>query len=122
MRAAYVLKLVGLVAVACLAVVVGTTPAATATARAAAKGVPAAPAPAAAPAECKKDADCTVVPDDCCSCNEGGSQRAVSAKQKDASEKQRTKRCAGTMCAQMMSTHPSCSQRAICAAGVCKLG
>ena len=122
MRAVHLLKLAGLVAVVCLAVVLGTTPAATATSRGAAKGVPAGPAPAAAPAECKKDADCTAVPDDCCSCGEGGSQRAVSNKKKDAYENQRTKRCAGTMCAQMMSTHPSCSQHAICAAGVCKLG
>lgn len=87
-----------------------------------AKGPPAAKSPPVTTAECKKDADCALVPDDCCSCSEGGSQRAIPKKQKDAHEKQRTKRCAGTMCAQMISPHPSCSERAVCDAGICKLG
>jgi hypothetical protein len=73
-------------------------------------------------AECKKDTDCALVPDDCCACSEGGGQRAIPKKQKGAYEKERQKRCAGTMCAQMISPHPSCSERAVCSAGICKLG
>jgi hypothetical protein len=71
---------------------------------------------------CKKDADCTLVPDGCCSCHEGGTQRAIPKKQQEAYEKERQKRCAGTMCAEVMSPHPSCSQPAVCHAGICALG
>lgn len=70
---------------------------------------------------CKVDVDCVLVPDDCCACSEGGSQRALAKKDRAAHEKARTKRCAGTMCAQMMSQHPSCSQIAVCRAGLCAL-
>jgi hypothetical protein len=77
-------------------------------------------APAAA-ADCKTDADCVLVPDDCCSCNQGGKQRAIPKKQKDGYEKDRKKRCADTQCMEMMSQDPSCSQHAFCAAGICEL-
>jgi ribosomal protein L32 len=77
-------------------------------------------APAAA-ADCKTDADCVLVPDDCCSCNHGGKQRAIPKKQKDTYEKDRKKRCADTQCMEMMSQDPSCSQHAFCAAGICEL-
>jgi hypothetical protein len=72
--------------------------------------------------ECKKDTDCALVPDDCCACNEGGAQRAITRKHREAYEKERMKRCAGTMCAQMISQDKSCSQLAFCGAGQCKLG
>lgn len=75
-----------------------------------------------AASHCKKDADCVVVPDDCCSCSEGGKQHAVARSARDAYEKERQKRCAGTMCAQMMSQDPSCAQQAVCRAGSCTLG
>jgi hypothetical protein len=79
--------------------------------------------PSPAPTEeCKKDTECTLVPDDCCACNEGGAQRAIPKKQREAYEKERLKRCAGTMCAQMISQHKTCSQLAFCGAGQCKLG
>src|SRR5262252_9279270 len=77
-------------------------------------------APAAA-ADCKTDKDCVLVPDDCCSCNQGGKQRAIPKKQKDSYEKDRKKRCADTQCMEMMSQDPSCSQHAFCAAGICEL-
>ena len=77
-------------------------------------------APAAA-ADCKADTDCVLVPDDCCSCNQGGKQRAIPKKQKDSYEKDRKKRCADTQCMEMMSQDPSCSQHAFCAAGICEL-
>jgi hypothetical protein len=73
-------------------------------------------------ADCKKDSDCSAVPDDCCPCSQGGKQRAVPNKEKAAYEKDRKKRCADTACTEMMSTDPTCSQTPICAAGICELG
>lgn len=75
----------------------------------------------AAPTECKVDADCVAVPDDCCSCNEGGKQRAILKKDQAAYEKDRKKRCTETMCPQVMSQDPSCSQKPFCGAGICEL-
>jgi len=72
--------------------------------------------------DCKKDEDCILVSDDCCSCNQGGKARAIPKKQKDAYEKERKKRCAGTECIEMMSQDPSCSQHPFCGAGICELG
>jgi hypothetical protein len=79
-------------------------------------------APAAGTADCKIDADCVVVTDDCCPCSEGGKQRAIPKKERAAYEKDRKKRCEGTMCTEVMSQDPSCSQRAMCGAGICELG
>ena len=80
--------------------------------------------PKSAPVEtdCKTDADCVVVSDDCCSCNQGGKQRAIPKKKKDGYERERRKRCADTQCMEMMSQDPSCSQHALCGAGICELG
>jgi hypothetical protein len=78
-----------------------------------------APATAAA---CKIDKDCVAVVDDCCPCNEGGRQHAIPKKDQAAYEKDRHKRCQGTMCAEVVSQDPSCSQVAICGAGLCELG
>ena len=72
--------------------------------------------------DCKTDKDCVLVPDDCCSCAEGGKQRAIPKKQKDAYEKERKKRCAETACTEAVSTDPSCSQQPFCGAGICELG
>jgi hypothetical protein len=72
--------------------------------------------------DCKTDKDCVLVPDDCCPCAEGGKQRAIPKKGKDAYEKDRKKRCADTACTEMASTDPSCSQRPFCGAGICELG
>ena len=79
------------------------------------------PAPAAT-SDCKADADCVAVPDDCCTCEQGGKQRAIPKKQKDGYEKERKKRCAKTECIEMMSQDPSCTQKAFCGAGICELG
>ena len=72
--------------------------------------------------DCKTDKDCVLVADDCCPCAEGGKQRAIPKKEKDAYEKDRKKRCVGTACTEMVSTDPSCSQRPFCGAGICELG
>jgi hypothetical protein len=72
--------------------------------------------------DCKTDKDCVLVADDCCSCAEGGKQRAIPKKQKDAYEKERKKRCGDAACTEMVSTDPSCSQQPFCGAGICELG
>src|SRR6185369_17222980 len=79
--------------------------------------------PDAAAAACKRDADCVLVPVDCCPCSAGGQQRALPAKEKAAYERERQGRCADTMCTAMMSTDPSCeATKAVCKAGACALG
>jgi hypothetical protein len=79
-------------------------------------------APAAQSAvDCKVDRDCVVVVDDCCPCSQGGKQRAIPRKGKDAYEKDRKKRCQGTMCTEMMSEDPSCKEVPFCGAGICEL-
>lgn len=87
----------------------------------AAKGKGKGKAPAST-ADCKTDKDCVAVVDDCCSCSQGGAQRAIPKKQREAYDKERKKRCAETACTEMMSTDPTCSQVAVCNAGYCELG
>jgi hypothetical protein len=72
--------------------------------------------------DCKKDADCVAVADDCCSCSEGGKQRAIPKKDQAAYEKDRHKRCAGTACTAVMSQDVTCAEKPFCAAGICELG
>jgi hypothetical protein len=79
------------------------------------------PAPASN-VDCKKDADCVLVPDDCCDCSQGGKQHAIPKKQKDAYEKDRHKRCATTQCMEMISQDLSCTQHPFCGAGICEMG
>jgi hypothetical protein len=76
----------------------------------------------AATEDCKVDKDCVLVAEDCCPCSQGGKQRAIPKKQKDAYEKDRKKRCADTACTEAMSDDPSCTQQPICGAGICELG
>lgn len=78
---------------------------------------------AAAVAECKVDADCVLVIDGCCGCSEGGKQRGIPSKARDAYEKKRQNICRKTMCPQLMSEDPSCeAARAVCKGGVCGTG
>jgi hypothetical protein len=72
--------------------------------------------------DCKKDADCVAVVDDCCPCSEGGKQRAIPKKGQASYEKDRRKRCEGTACTEVMSQDATCSQKPFCAAGICELG
>jgi hypothetical protein len=76
----------------------------------------------ASTADCKNDSDCIAVSDDCCSCSQGGKQHAIPKKEKAAYEKDLKKRCTETACTEVMSDDPSCSQKPICAAGICELG
>jgi hypothetical protein len=81
------------------------------------------PKPKAADAECKTNADCTLVTDGCCSCTEGGKQRAIPARAKDGYEKKRKAICRKTLCPQLMSEDPTCvSGHAVCKEGTCGLG
>jgi hypothetical protein len=78
-------------------------------------------APDAGSADCKKDADCVAVIDDCCPCSQGGKQRAIPKKTQASYEKDRHKRCEGTACTEVMSQDPTCEQKPFCAAGICEL-
>jgi hypothetical protein len=72
-----------------------------------------------AAAECKVAADCVVEPADCCDCANGGRQHAIPKKQAAASKAARAERCKTAVCTMMMSTDPSCGQRADCVDGAC---
>jgi hypothetical protein len=81
---------------------------------------PAEPTPAKkGPAECKTAADCVVEPAECCDCANGGKQHAIPKAHAAASKAERKKRCKDTMCTMMLSTDPTCGQRADCVAGSC---
>jgi hypothetical protein len=74
-------------------------------------------------AVCKANSDCVLVPDDCCGCTGGGKQKALPKKDKAGAERARQARCAGTLCAEVMSQDPSCAATsAICKEGKCTLG
>jgi hypothetical protein len=91
---------------------------ASADARPARKGKP----PAAEPAACQKDEDCALVTDGCCGCHEGGKQRAIPVKAREAYEKKRKALCKETACPALMSEDPTCEKRAVCKEGACTLG
>ncbi len=71
--------------------------------------------------ECKVAADCVIEPLDCCDCANGGKQHAIAKKQAAASKAARAERCKSTVCTMMLSTDPSCGQRAACVDGACVL-
>jgi len=77
------------------------------------------PKAAGTAAECKVAADCVVEPVDCCDCANGGRQHAVPKKQLAKVKAERAKRCKNAMCTMMLSTDPSCGQRADCVDGAC---
>ena len=75
------------------------------------------------PSQCRKDADCALVADDCCGCTAGGKQRAIPLKNRDAYQRDLRKRCEGTLCAEVISDDPSCkAASAKCEEGRCVLG
>ncbi|MCA1665611.1 MAG: hypothetical protein LC659_15310, partial [Myxococcales bacterium] len=69
--------------------------------------------------ECKVAADCVIEPVDCCDCANGGKQHAIAKKAAAAAKAARAGRCKGKMCTMMLSTDPSCGQRAQCVEGAC---
>jgi hypothetical protein len=71
--------------------------------------------------ECKVAADCVVEPLDCCDCANGGKQHAIAKKAAAAGKAARVERCKAKMCTMMLSTDPSCGQRADCVDGACVL-
>jgi hypothetical protein len=72
-----------------------------------------------AKAECKTAADCVVEPVECCDCANGGKQHAIAKKLAAASKAARAEKCKAKMCTMMLSTDPSCGQRADCVDGAC---
>jgi hypothetical protein len=79
--------------------------------------------PPTAPSVCKVDGDCVLVVDGCCSCNEGGKQRAVPVAARTSYETRRKAVCRQTMCPALMSEDASClASHAVCKDGACALG
>ncbi len=78
---------------------------------------PPAPAPmdpgADVPRSCSSGDDCALV-QACCGCNAGGKQIAIRADAVASFDASREQRCAGQMCAQMISTDPSCDAESTC--------
>jgi hypothetical protein len=69
--------------------------------------------------ECKVAADCVVEPIECCDCANGGKQHAISKKQAAATKSARADKCKHAVCTMMLSTDPSCGERADCVDGAC---
>lgn len=69
--------------------------------------------------ECKVAADCVVEPLDCCDCANGGKQHAIAKKAAAAAKATRAAKCRSAVCTMMLSTDPSCGQRADCVDGAC---
>lgn len=78
--------------------------------------------PGAQESECASNADCVSVKDGCCPCNAGGRQIAIPKVEAKPYMQQAAARCAGQVCLQMISSHPSCSLVAKCQDGKCVLG
>jgi hypothetical protein len=72
-----------------------------------------------AAAECKAAADCVLEPVECCDCANGGKQHAIAKKTLAAAKAARAEKCKKQMCTMMLSTDPSCGQRAECVDGQC---
>ena len=72
-----------------------------------------------AKAECKMAADCVVEPVECCDCANGGKQHAIAKRLAAASKAAHAEKCKAKMCTMMLSTDPSCGQRADCVDGQC---
>jgi hypothetical protein len=71
------------------------------------------PGPAGAADSCTTAEDCTLV-SACCGCNAGGRQIAIRRDAVAAYEASAEQRCEGNMCAQVISTDPSCDAEATC--------
>ena len=72
------------------------------------------PAPILQPADnCTTADDCDLV-DACCGCSAGGKKIAIRKDAVAGFTASHDQRCAGVMCAQMMSQDPSCDAEAIC--------
>ena len=65
------------------------------------------------PVSCKVSDDCALV-EACCGCKAGGKQIAIRADAVAGFEASRPQRCGDQMCAQVISTDPSCAAEATC--------
>ena len=76
-------------------------------------GGSAAPITGDLPDSCTTSDDCELV-QACCGCNAGGKQIAIRKDAVAGFEAARPQRCTDNMCAQVISTDPSCSAEAVC--------
>jgi hypothetical protein len=70
---------------------------------------------------CTADGDCATVKADCCGCTSGGAMRPILRSRVARVESVLARRCAETMCGQLMSSHESCRKRVACRSGRCVL-
>ena len=70
---------------------------------------------------CQRDSDCVLLQRNCCSCNASGTRQALNKQAAQARLEKLATECQDTMCAQMISTDPSCeaTAKAICLDGKC---
>ncbi|HMG56111.1 MAG TPA: hypothetical protein VK601_21580 [Kofleriaceae bacterium] len=79
-----------------------------------AASAPEQPAPITRPDDsCSTGDDCDLV-DACCGCSAGGKRMAIRRDAVAGFVATHDQRCAGVMCAQMISTDPSCDAEAVC--------
>lgn len=71
--------------------------------------------------QCATNNDCTLLKTSCCGCNEGGKQRAVPTAHVEAELDKLIINCQESMCIQVLSSDPSCKQKAQCSKGRCIL-
>lgn len=71
--------------------------------------------------ECMVASDCAAVEIGCCSCQEGGKQRAINKEAIKKYHPKMAKNCRGKMCIQMISKDESCQKVPDCIGGRCEL-
>ena len=81
---------------------------------------PATPPNASERGSCAVANECTLV-QACCGCNAGGRQVAIRKDAVAEYDRTRPQRCGDQMCAQMISSDPSCDAEATCEADHCKV-
>ena len=73
---------------------------------------------AAERSSCSTADDCTLV-EACCGCSAGGRRVAIRKDAVAEYDATRAQRCGDSVCAQVISTDPSCNAEATCEAGAC---
>lgn len=67
---------------------------------------------------CNQHSDCVLVPEGCCGCNTGGSNKAINKEYQNYWQ-DKIGDCSGVMCIQAVSDHYSCYSQPICNNGIC---
>lgn len=73
--------------------------------------------------KCTVDADCGIVREHCCSCNEGGKRVGIAMSHKFSVAESRLIKCKKVICPQRVSESPTCDReaKAVCNNGMCEV-